>query len=73
MRHYARQIGALLISLAASSAAFAQQSLTDRANEVAVKRIVDGIMQPCLAVFIAVNQAGANPAGKGVEIVRHLP
>lgn len=26
-----------------------------------------------LAVFIAVNQAGANPAGKGVEIVRHLP
>jgi CubicO group peptidase (beta-lactamase class C family) len=26
-----------------------------------------------LALFIAVNQAGANPAGKGVEIVRHLP
>lgn len=26
-----------------------------------------------LAVFIAVNQAGANPAEKGVEIVRHLP
>ncbi|MGC2112080.1 MAG: serine hydrolase [Candidatus Korobacteraceae bacterium] len=25
------------------------------------------------AVFIAVNQAGDNPAGKGVEIVRHLP
>jgi CubicO group peptidase (beta-lactamase class C family) len=25
------------------------------------------------AVFIAVNKAGANPAGKGVEIVRHLP
>ncbi len=26
-----------------------------------------------LAVFVAVNQAGANPADKGVEIVRHLP
>jgi CubicO group peptidase (beta-lactamase class C family) len=48
MRHYARQIGALLISLAASRAAFAQQSSTDGANEAAVKRIVDGIMQPYL-------------------------
>jgi CubicO group peptidase (beta-lactamase class C family) len=26
-----------------------------------------------LAVFMAVNQAGADPTGKGVEIVRHLP
>ena len=26
-----------------------------------------------LAVFIAVNQSGANPTPKGVEIVRHLP
>ena len=26
-----------------------------------------------LAVFVAVNQAGANPTPKGVEIVRHIP
>jgi len=26
-----------------------------------------------LALFMAVNQAGANPTGKGIEIVRHLP
>jgi hypothetical protein len=26
-----------------------------------------------LALFIAVNKAGPNPAGKGIEIVRHIP
>jgi hypothetical protein len=26
-----------------------------------------------LAVFMAVNQAGADPTAKGVEIVRHIP
>ena len=25
------------------------------------------------AIFIGMNQAGANPAAKGIEILRHLP